>query len=382
MSPPRTLITRFRATRPRYELTQQRSLEWLTLAHARAEARRATLDDEANAAFEARIGRLIGRCACPPDKIERRGVSIPDASNTDWADNVLYDVPQFPHGKGTTERTRVFEQIVDEYFASTYADEDRAPADLIHVTCTGYISPSGAQKLVATRGWGATTRVAHAYHMGCYAAVPAIRLALGFLASSTDAGHRVDVAHTELCSLHLDPSDHRIDQLVVQSLFADGLIRYSLVRDNGGSGLRVLAQHELIAPDSAGAMTWRVGDHGMHMTLARDVPERIAGSVRAFVVELYRRAGIDLGRMRDSAFAVHPGGPRIIDRVRDVLELTEAQVSASRRVLLEHGNMSSATLPHVWMRLLADPDVPAGTLIPSLAFGPGLTICGALFEKR
>jgi len=79
---------------------------------------------------------------------------------------------------------------------------------------------------------------------------------------------------------------------------------------------------------------------------------------------------------------VHPGGPKIIDRVREVLELDEPQVRASRDVLHDFGNMSSATLPHIWMRLLADPAVPRGTLIPSLAFGPGLTVCGAVFEKQ
>ena len=80
--------------------------------------------------------------------------------------------------------------------------------------------------------------------------------------------------------------------------------------------------------------------------------------------------------------AVHPGGPKLIDRVRDVLELDEAQVAASRGVLRDYGNMSSATLPHIWMRLLADPAVPRGTPIPSFAFGPGLSVCGALLEKQ
>lgn len=121
---------------------------------------------------------------------------------------------------------------------------------------------------------------------------------------------------------------------------------------------------------------------GMHMTLARDVPERVAGAACGFVVELYRRAGLDIAAIPDSIFAVHPGGPRIIDRVRDVLELSDAQVQASRDVLRAYSNMSSATLPHIWHRLLGDPAVPRGTLIPSLAFGPGLTMCGALLEKR
>ena len=50
--------------------------------------------------------------------------------------------------------------------------------------------------------------------------------------------------------------------------------------------------------------------------------------------------------------------------------------------MLDHGNMSSATLPHVWMRIVDDARVASGTLVASLAFGPGLTCSGALFEKQ
>jgi predicted naringenin-chalcone synthase len=116
------------------------------------------------------------------------------------------------------------------------------------------------------------------------------------------------------------------------------------------------------------------------MTLARDVPERIAAALRGFVAELYRRGGRGAEAIAGSVFAVHPGGPRIIDRVGQVLELEDAQLATSREVLFDHGNMSSATLPHVWMRVLADPDVAPGTLVASLAFGPGLTCSGGLFE--
>jgi predicted naringenin-chalcone synthase len=224
--------------------------------------------------------------------------------------------------------------------------------------------------------------------MGCYAAFPAIRMAAGHLASpaaltSSRAERRVDIVHTELCTLHLDPSDHSAEQCVVQSLFGDGFIRYSLRDNAAGPGLEVLALSEQILPDSAASMGWTAADFGMHMTLTRDVPDRIAGALRPFVTELFDRSGLSLAEeLRNSVVAVHPGGPKIIDRVRELLELEPAQVQTSRDVLFDHGNMSSATLPHVWHRIVCDERVRPGATVLSLAFGPGLSVCGGLFRKH
>jgi predicted naringenin-chalcone synthase len=130
-------------------------------------------------------------------------------------------------------------------------------------------------------------------------------------------------------------------------------------------------------------MAWVASDHGMYMTLAREVPTRIAAAARDFVAALFAEAGLSFARDRArTTFAIHPGGPKVIDVMRDGLELTEAQVAVSREVLLRYGNMSSATMPHIWMKLIEAPDVPVGTPVASLAFGPGLTISGALMVKR
>jgi predicted naringenin-chalcone synthase len=364
------LLTRFVATRPTYVVTQERTLAWIAAAHAAAEY----VDPAERDVFAARLARVIERCACPPTKISSRGSSFD--LEAAWHETGIYDLPAAKHGAGTRARTQRFCEVVDAYFAETYREETVAPDEMIHVTCTGYASPSGAQKIVAAKRW--PTRVVHAYQMGCYAAVPAARIAAGLLHDA----RRVDVVHTELCSLHFDPTDHSLEQLVVQSLFADGMIRYSMIPDDGSPGLRLLGSHEQILPDTASFMTWKVGDHGMQMTLAREVPEQIAGALRGFMLELLRRSGAWLADLKTCRLAVHPGGPKIIDRVRDVLELDEAQVATSREVLFDHGNMSSSTLPHIWQRMLADPAIPRGTLIPSLAFGPGLTVCGAVLEKQ
>ena len=142
---------------------------------------------------------------------------------------------------------------------------------------------------------------------------------------------------------------------MVQSLFSDGHIRYSARADDGGKGLRFLGVHEEIIPGSLGAMGWILGDTGMRMILAREVPDLISASLRGFLRRLFERTGTDPAEaLARGVFAVHPGGPRIIDKVASLLELRPAQVAASRAVLKAYGNMSSATLPHVWADMLND----------------------------
>lgn len=375
----------FRIVRPAYESLQADTFAWLAAAHE--EAARQTPDEASQPAAGRAprdMGRLLARFGCGPDKIARRGHELDDFLHTRWDEMRIHRLAEGPDGAGMGERTALFTTAAMRAFAAIYDGDAEPPDDIVHVTCTGYASPSAAQRYVAARGWGARTRVLHAYHMGCYAAVPAVRIATGLVASgSRRAPTRADVVHTEVCSLHLHPREHTPEQLVVQSLFADGHVRYGVSAPGGREkGFDVLAVREELAPDSTESMTWTPSSHGMAMTLARDVPARIGAGIRSFVASLYRDAGLDppLGYEGD-VFAVHPGGPRIIDAVASVLELREAQVAASRDVLLRYGNMSSATLPHVWKDLLDAGDVASGTRIVSLAFGPGLTLAGALLVK-
>ncbi len=375
----------FSVRRPRFEIAQSRALHWLGDIHVEAQTTSESLNASEQALFSTRIRKLIERCACGPAQIGSRGHVTPDLGSTSYESSQLYDVTRHPHGLGTAARSRVFAEVVNAYFDAEFEDEGVAPGELIHVTCTGYVAPSGAQRLVANKGW--RTHVTHAYHMGCYAAFPAIRMAAGQLSvpsafAPNGAEKRVDIVHTELCTLHLDPTQHSAEQCVVQSLFGDGFVRYSLRSDSDGPGLEVLALSERILPGTAQSMGWATGDFGMHMTLARDVPDHIASALRPFVSELLEQSGLGLAELQRAVVAVHPGGPKIIDRVREVLELSEAQVAASRGVLFAYGNMSSATLPHVWQQILEDDAVAVGTPILSLAFGPGLTVCGGVFRKR
>ena len=377
------ILCNFRNIRPRHNITQQDILSWLALAHARAERQQSNEASESEEAFLERIQHLIKRYGCSPDRIETRGAEISDFTHTNWDQMELFHYSDSPYGPTMSQRSSRFKEATALVCQILFPETMTAPDHIIHVTCTGYISPSCVQVRVAQNRWHETTTVTHAYHMGCNAALPAIRMAEGFLAKS----NRADIFHTELCSLHVQVQNHSPEQLVVQSLFADGFITYSALRsiyDPGaiGAGLEAISLHEELIPETADAITWECSEWGMRMGLSLKVPGVIADALLAFVKRLCLRGGISYEEIyQQSIFAVHPGGPKIIDQVQTRLGLDDDQLAASRLILKTCGNMSSATLPHIWEKIVADENIAANTFVISLAFGPGLCISGALLRK-
>jgi alkylresorcinol/alkylpyrone synthase len=302
----------------------------------------------------------------------------------------LYGDLRTPTGEMLDERMRLFEEVAGKIFERVYANEPSPPDDVVHVSCSGYLSPSPVQTFLSQRGW-LQTGVTHSYHMGCYGAFPAVRTALGLIGSSyvslPSPKRRIDVVHTEFLSLHFDLLNDAPDNFVTSTLFADGFIAYSAYPEptfaqSGMRGLKILAMEERILPDSLGEMTLRPGPLQFDMSLSKKVPFLIRDSIAEFVTSLCAQAGVDFEREKSAmTFAIHPGGPAILNQIRSRLGLVESQVELSRRVLYENGNMASATAPHIWQLVTDSHDVPVGARVVSMAFGPGLTVIGALFEK-
>jgi predicted naringenin-chalcone synthase len=123
-------------------------------------------------------------------------------------------------------------------------------------------------------------------------------------------------------------------------------------------------------------MSWTVGDHGFEMTLSRGVPGLIARHLRPWLQGWLQRQGLGLSDV--ASWAVHPGGPRILDAVEEGLELPRGATAPSREVLAECGNMSSATVLFILDRLRAR---QAPLPCVALGFGPGLVAEAVLFGR-
>jgi len=376
-------LSGFCSIRPKHEIPQERLLDWIAQVHARAEER-GQLDAQARQTFQSQIRKQLDRLGLGRGKIASRGIHLDDLFQEEWSKMQIYPVEEHPQGHGFAQRSHFYDREVTAIFERFYPEHRDLPHHLIHVTCTGYVAPSPAQKIVSLHS-GSQTTVTHAYHMGCYGSIPAIRMGCGFACLPSPSPLKpVDIVHTELCSLHMHPLRHSAEQLLVQSLFADGFIKYTVhASPVASSHLKILALHEEVLPNSSHCMTWCCEDRGLGMTLSKEVPARIAQAIPGYVNRLCHKAGLnDEKVIKEALFALHPGGPRIVQQIQDQLGLQLYQVKHSVDVLRECGNMSSATLPHIWQQMLEDPvAAPQGTPIVSLAFGPGLVISGGLFQK-
>jgi hypothetical protein len=100
------------------------------------------------------------------------------------------------------------------------------------------------------------------------------------------------------------------------------------------------------------------------------------------------------GSRRPRFWAIHPGGRAIVDRLAEIFTLSPQDLLATREVLRQYGNMSSATILFVLEHLrrqLREPSAAlnAGSLVRgeyargggrdsltgvAMAFGPGLVV--------
>ncbi len=253
------------------------------------------------------------------------------------------------------------------------ATSDTASAeltDLVTVSCTGFYAPGIDITLLKALGLAPTTGRVHVGFMGCYGAINGMRVTRAMVEANPAA--RVLLCAVELCSLHYQYG-LRAQAVLANALFADGAAAMVVGGAGAAGRWRIAACGSLLIPDSEEEMGWRIGDHGFEMTLSACVPDRIFRHVRPWLEPWLASQGFPLQSIE--AWAIHPGGPRIVSSVIEGLGLPSRAADASLQVLAECGNMSSPTVLFVLERLYQ-------SLGPrpcvALAFGPGLIAEAAL----
>lgn len=236
---------------------------------------------------------------------------------------------------------------------------------LVIASCTGFMAPGLDQVIARQMGLAANVERVSIGFMGCYAGVTLLRTAAHIVRSQP--GARVLAVSVELCSLHLQETDD-LESLLAMGQFADGAAAAMI--SASGEGLALGEGISAALEESSDLITWTVGDTGFAMHLSGAVPGKLADALDDPQLQ-----GTINGKRPPSAWAVHPGGRSVLDAVERGLNLPTDALNASRGVLSDFGNMSSATVIFVLERLMQER--PENGV--ALAFGPGLAMEGLRF---
>ncbi len=246
---------------------------------------------------------------------------------------------------------------------------------LVTVSCTGFYSPGFDIELMNRLNLNRGISRTHVGFMGCHGALNGLRIADALSKSSSGNGY-VLLCAAEICSIHFHYGWNS-DNLLANSLFADGAGALILAPSRGDGNWHLVNAASYVMPDCIDAMSWKVQDDGFAMTLSSAVPELIQSHLRDWLENWLNSMGLKLSDIE--AWAIHPGGVKILEAVKHALDLSESAVSHSMGVLQDLGNMSSPTVLFILERIRASMGcVPAVVL----AFGPGLTIEAAYLSPK
>lgn len=251
---------------------------------------------------------------------------------------------------------------------------------LIIVSCTGFCAPGLDVHLIKRLNLSPTIDRTLIGFMGCSAAFNGFKLAHSICQSKP--GALVLLVCVELCSLHFQPEDS-MKSVVINALFADGAAAALISSSTPEEAQGKLAYSDgcsTIVENTLDLISWTISDTGFVMGLSSNVPKIITKHLPDYLKVFLERHKIEPEAL--DFWAIHPGGRQIVDQIQADLGLSLDLVGDTYEVLRQYGNMSSATILFVLKRLLLKHQTGLGYFKGiALAFGPGLSIEGCLFEQ-
>lgn len=240
---------------------------------------------------------------------------------------------------------------------------------VLSVSCTGYMMPSLDAHLVGRLGLPATVRRIPLTELGCSAGVSAVGLAADLL--GTASARYVLLVSVEVSSPSVQVAEPSMTDMIANLLFGDGAVGVVLTNQTAGAGPLVVASQSILLPTSLDHLGMRLTDAGFRIVLSNRLPQLIRQSLRPTIERFLNDRGTGITDIK--FWAIHPGGPKVLQAVAESLELTDRAMQPAWDIWEDSGNLSSSTVFFVLNRIQQSTPPTPGDLGMMLAFGPGLT---------
>lgn len=250
---------------------------------------------------------------------------------------------------------------------------------IVYVTSSEIRLPGGDLYLASQLGLRNDVGRVMLYFLGCYGGVTGLRVAKDI--AENNPGSRVLLTTSETTILGFrPPNKERPYDLVGAALFGDGaaavIIGANPVKGQEYPFMELNYAVQQFLPGTHTVIDGKLTEEGINFKLGRDLPQKIEDNIEGFCKKLMGKA--NLKDFNELFWAVHPGGPAILNRLESTLKLTNEKLECSRRALMDYGNASSNTIFYVMDYMRGELKRGREEWGLALAFGPGITFEGVL----
>jgi predicted naringenin-chalcone synthase len=209
---------------------------------------------------------------------------------------------------------------------------------------------------------------------GCGGAIPNLQVAESML-KANNGGVAVS-ASVEICSSTFQIGND-LSLILSNALFGDGAA--AVVLWNKPEGFELVASAGRYVPEQRDTIRFVHKEGQLHNQLSLKLPDLVKKAATEVVTDVLSSQGLKTGDIKH--WALHTGGEKIINAVRDEIGIPEERLRATRKVLSEYGNMSSPTVWFVLKEIIQD-GITAGDWCVMVAYGAGLSAHAVLLRKK
>jgi alkylresorcinol/alkylpyrone synthase len=191
------------------------------------------------------------------------------------------------------------------------------------------------------------------------------------------------VLASEACSLTFQFNDVNMANMVACSLFGDGAAAVLMAGDEHPlakkSVLKIIDSVTNFYPETERIMGWDVIDSGFRVVLSGNVPDIVKKYIGGDVNTLLEKNQLTLSNINN--MISHPGGPKVLKALSEILNKEEKYLEHSWLGLKEQGNMSSVSVLNVLERSIDKKTLQNGYAL-ALAMGPAFNSEMSLMRVR
>lgn len=242
--------------------------------------------------------------------------------------------------------------------------DGRDVADIGCITatsCTGYLCPALTYLIARDLHMPSMEHIPIIGDGGCAGAAPALTQAWNYTRLTGKMSLAVSVEVCSTCYYPEDPSPDprgRWQLLRANAIFGDGAAAVLVGHDENPRHPVIVDQQTYVDTEHIDALGFEWREGRLSCVLSTEVPVLAGQAIAKCVKVLLNRNGLSMGDI--SHLVCHPGGARVLDNVRDALELPEDMMALSREGLRRWGNCSSASVGMLGTLLMAKEASPKG----------------------